>query len=261
MKVVTVLNDFNEKGFVEFLNPSCEFFKLNAIAIGYEGAFFSNRLKDALLYSYLDTIDEDEIVFFTDAIDAVFVCGEEEILKKFALFKSELVFSAEVNCWPDNLLEKDYPNIEKEFHFKYLNSGGFIGKAGYIKELYQKYPIFETGENQRFLWSNQYYWNILFKNEWPRIQLDYLGEIFYNTCIPVSNNDELLKYLNDPVKIKEMVVSEKKRLDDEITFYNGRMRCNLTGATPCHIHFPGTISKQLMEQGYFNSLKKFSKAL
>lgn len=232
------------------------FYKLDAIALQYDSFFFSNRLKDVLFFTYLKQLDDNEIVLFTDAIDAVFVSDEEEILNKFSKFNSHLVFSAEVNCWPDNSLEKGYPGYENSTYFKYLNSGAFIGRAGYLKKLYQKYPIFETGDNPRFAWSNQYYWNIIFKKEWPNIQLDYGGEIFYNTSIPSENNDTLLKSLQEPKMIEIMFTEEKKRLDAEIIFSNGRLKSNITNSLPCHIHFPGTISKLLMERGYFDSLKK-----
>jgi len=253
MKVVTVASDLTNKGFIDFLNPSCNFYGLDAVVLEYDDVFFSNRVKDALLSSFLEGVSDDEIIFFTDATDAVFVAKEAEILAKFKAFNSPLVFSAEINCWPDRDLEKDYP--APSVHFKYLNSGGFIGNAGFIKQLYQKYPIFDASYNPRFFWSNQYYWNTVYKAEWPKIKLDHYGEIFYNTAISVTHIDELNRQLADPAEVSVMFDREKFRLDQEICFSDGRVKSYLTDSLPCHIHFPGTISKLLMEEGYFDVLK------
>lgn len=44
----------------------------------------------------------------------------------------KFVFSAEINCWTDKRLAAKYP--ETKSPSKCLCSGGFIGKAGYIKK-------------------------------------------------------------------------------------------------------------------------------
>ncbi|MEO8948270.1 MAG: glycosyltransferase domain-containing protein [Mucilaginibacter sp.] len=117
MKVVTVASDTLNKAFNTFLKPSCGYYKLDALVLEYDGVFFSNRLKDILLNTYLQDISDDEIIFFTDATDTVFVTNEEEICEKFMQFNSPLVFSAEINCWPDRKLEENNPALPA--HFKY----------------------------------------------------------------------------------------------------------------------------------------------
>lgn len=235
------------------------FYHLDATTLYYSDVYFSNRIKDALLNTHLTQFADDEIILFTDAIDAVFVAEQKEIIDKFNHFNCPLLFSAEVNCWPDKSMEKNYP--APSVHFRYLNSGAFIGRAGYLKYLYEKYPIFEIGKNPAYFWSNQYYWNLVFQNESANIQLDHSGELFFNTSITISNIDEFKRDIKDPEKLKMMCVQEKARLDKEISFSEDRIINNLTGSKPCHIHFPGTVSKKLMDGGYFDRLKKYSSVI
>lgn len=253
MKVITIASDLDNIAFNTFLKPSCEFYNLDATVLEFDDAFYSNRLKDALLNVYLDDIDHNEIIFLTDATDAVFVATEEEILQKFYSFNSPLVFSAEINCWPDRGLEAGYPS--PQVHFRYLNSGGFIGKAGFIKSIYKKYPIFETADNPAFIWSNQYYWNTIYKLESKNIKIDHNCEIFYNTAIPLEDFSLHKKQLREPGKIDSIVNEEQDRLNLEMLFTDGRVKSNITGSLPCHIHFPGIISKHLMSKGYFDDIK------
>jgi len=253
MKVITVASDLADKAFNNFLIASCEFYKLDAGVLEYDDVFGSNRIKDIMLSAYLDGAADDEIVFFTDATDAAFISGEEEILEKFALFNSPLVFSAEINCWPDRALEDGYPSPQA--HFRYLNSGGFIGKAGFIRKIYEKYPIFETANHPSFFWSNQYYWNTIYKMESNIIRIDHNCDIFYNTAIPLEDFAIYKQELRDKAAVDRLINEERIRLDNEILFENGRIKNKITNSSPCHIHFPGQISKQLMDKGYFDSIK------
>ena len=134
MKIVTVIND--EKNlFFKFLRLSCAINNLNLVTlVSNKSVFFSNRLKDDLLNTYLQKEDDEEIILFTDGNDAILSASEEEILLKFSEFKSDLVFSTEIECWPDKSLADRYKTND-ETAYKYLNSGGFIGRVGLIKEL------------------------------------------------------------------------------------------------------------------------------
>jgi hypothetical protein len=57
----------------------------------------------------------------------------QEILQKFRSLQSEIVFSTEKTCWPDESLSSSYPHVESDY--KFLNSGGFIGYANKILEI------------------------------------------------------------------------------------------------------------------------------
>ena len=72
----------------------------------------------------------------------------------------------------------------------------------------------------------------------------------------MGSTEEFMKQLDDPEMLKIMVKDERNRLDNEIVFTEGRIRSNITNSFPCHFHFAGTTSKLLMEEGYFDLLKK-----
>lgn len=76
---------------------------------------------------------EDHIVMFTDSYDVVMCASPKEILQKFRSLQSEIVFSTEKTCWPDESLIEEYPQIDSEY--KFLNSGGFIGYANKILDI------------------------------------------------------------------------------------------------------------------------------
>ena len=137
MKIVTVINDTSNKIF-NLLRTSCALNGLELVAlVSKETNFYSLRLKDQLLYSYLSDMNDNELILFTDGTDAVFLASENEILEKFYKFNTDLLFSTDLKCWPDKSLASFY-NQNTNSPFMYLNSGGFIGKVGLIKELLEE---------------------------------------------------------------------------------------------------------------------------
>lgn len=255
MKVVTILSNPDAEGFTQFLKPSCDYYNLDLIVLQTEAKYTGHRLKDALLLKFLPKISKNEIILFTDGHDTAFMAGEDEILQKFEAFKSPLVFSAEVNCWPTAELEKSYPT--SPYHFKYLNSGGFIGKAGFIIELYKKNPLFSRGLGTEFQWSNQYFWHHVYLKNRDTIKLDHTCELFYNTATLMEKLKEL-KLDDKDARTQVLLETERSRLNEEITFYNNRISYKRSGTSPCHLHFPGPISKLLMTSKFFEAIKVWS---
>jgi hypothetical protein len=76
---------------------------------------------------------DDHIVLFTDSYDVVFFEGCKEILKKFRESNSQILFSCEKTCWPEESLVDSYPKLDVDY--PYLNSGGFIGYANQILKI------------------------------------------------------------------------------------------------------------------------------
>lgn len=172
MKIVTVVSDENNYG-LHLLKLSCAVHALALdIVVSQNKDFTSMRLKDDVLRAYLSDKDDEEIVLFTDGYDAVFMSREEEILQKFKRTKRDLLFSAETNCWPDPTLAAKHPVASTPY--RYLNSGGFIGKIGVIKEFMDD----NTFDTNQFKNSNQHLWMNRFLNHSDRIGLDTTCEIF-----------------------------------------------------------------------------------
>lgn len=133
--------------------------------------------KIILLRIYLDSLTDDDIVMFTDAHD-IFVTGSHnEILARYWNFGSEIVFAAERNCWPLKSLETQYLTYNDVYiKYKYLNSGGFIGKVGSLKQFIDQNFHNVSGSTDDQLWYSQLY----IRNQTNRtlIQLDTRCEIF-----------------------------------------------------------------------------------
>jgi hypothetical protein len=143
--LITVATEDNEN--LERFRKSCSFYNVPYIVLGLGDQWNSGAAEDGVLLEpggaqkiiYLRNELkswpelEDHIVMFTDSYDVVLCASPQEILKKFRSYKSEIVFSTEKTCWPDETILDQYPEVDSDY--KYLNSGGFIGYANRILEI------------------------------------------------------------------------------------------------------------------------------
>jgi hypothetical protein len=255
MKVVTILTNIEAPGFNQCLKPSCEYYDLELVILQPDVQYSTHRVKDALLHEYLKELPTDDVILFTDGHDTALMAAEEEILTKFTSFDAPLVFSAEINCWPTPELETMYPASDKPF--KFLNCGGFIGHVGYLLDLYEKNPLFSKNMKPEFNWSNQYYWHHVYFNNQDTIKLDHDCTLFYNTST-IMGKIKGMKFDIDHPDVQKLLLEEKARLQDEISFANSRIHYKNSGTYPCHLHFPGPISKMLMSGNFFEPIKIWS---
>jgi len=241
MKVITVINDVKNFGF-NLLRLSCAINNFNLVTLVSYNNFYSRRVKDDLLQIYLDSIeDDDEIVFFTDGIDALLLTTEIEILNKFHRFNAELIFSAETGCWPDPAMADLYPYSFKT-PYRFLNSGGFIGRVGTIKKLLEK----DIADDQ-FPQSNQYVWAKKYLDKDTLIELDTNCEIFC-TFSPEAGKEYLPKGGNDYFLYYQFM---KEWFSKNFLVENQRIFNRITNTWPCHIHFNGD-SKWLIDNDIIN---------
>jgi hypothetical protein len=238
MKIVTVINNRSVLGF-HLLKLSCAINRLELVVlVSNQKEFYTNRIKDDMLIGYLENhVKDDEIIFFTDAYDAVFMCSEAELLRKYYQAGKELVFSAESACWPDETMAHLYP--ETKGPYRYLNSGGFMGKAGIIKQFLKDEFCFDSD----FERSNQYVWAKRFLKRPDIIGLDTSCEIFQtfspetgDCYFPLDEKDNRIAYYNC---MKEWFLLNF--IIDE-----GRLFNKISGTWPCHAHFNGS-SKSILD--------------
>jgi GR25 family glycosyltransferase involved in LPS biosynthesis len=130
---------------------------------------------------YLQDKNPDDILLFTDAWDVVVANNPNTLLDKYKKFNKDIVFSAENALWPDVSREANYVNSKDE-PFPFINSGGYIGKIGVIRDLLNNYNG-EDIDDQRF-WTDIY-----FKNR-DKIVLDTKAEIFLS--MHAINHEDLL---------------------------------------------------------------------
>jgi hypothetical protein len=132
------------------------------------------------------------------------------LINKYKLFNKDIVISAENACWPDGSRESEYVDTKNE-PFPYLNSGGYVGKVGTLKQIYSNYNDDDI-DDQRF-WTDMY-----FKNR-DKIVLDTKAVIF------LSMHD-----------VKQ----------EDFQFDNEKFTYKETGTNPILVHGNGT-SKVLLD--------------
>ncbi|MBL0743045.1 glycosyltransferase domain-containing protein [Chryseolinea lacunae] len=248
MKVITVISDQNSHGFV-LLKLSCALNSLEFVTIHCNDDEFSgNRMKDSLLRDYLEDVNSDEIVLFTDGYDSLLMSDEYEIMYKFKQAKTDLLFSAESFCYPDKSLAQQYPKTETPY--RYLNSGGFIGRAGLIKDFLSD-NLADHEDNFQF--SNQYLWTIRYLNNQDLISLDSACEIFC-TFSPEIGEDRLVE--GDKVSYQQYKDSKQEWFTKNFMVSRGRLYSKISRTFPCNVHFNGK-SKCLINNEVQNML--FSK--
>lgn len=74
-----------------------------------------------------------DIVCNVDSWDVIFLSSLEEIVRKYSLFDSPIVFNAERNCFPRADLAEQHPDSISPY--KYLNSGFLIGTTEAVIEM------------------------------------------------------------------------------------------------------------------------------
>lgn len=187
MLIITVATDENE--LLERFKHSCNNFGLRYKILGLEKQWSGGNMIDGpgggmklnLLKKELRRHLNDEIILFTDSYDVIFLSDEKEIMKKFLSFNCDLVFSAEKECWPNKKTSVFFK--DNEGPYKYINSGGFIGRVKIIYDLIDV-EYSDTYDDQ-YLIHERY---ILFKN---RIKIDTSCQIFQTNALN-SNDIEII---------------------------------------------------------------------
>lgn len=259
MIIITLITDYNNFGFANYLKPSCNYFNLR-IKVLESKSYENHRLKDKVLFSYLKDISADTLILFTDGYDTAMLADEEEIYRKYRNSKFDILFSGERNCWPYKEIEAYYP-ISAVGPLRFLNSGGFIGKAGSIRSILEKYHtspschsivdhirwIYQSLKKKNILdpyvkykWSNQFYWHQVFLKNQSKINIDTEGEIFYSLSA-LSKQNLYDKNSDDEFEVlKDRVLNELQKKEN-------RIFTPLTQKLPCHVHFNGQKVKELMK--------------
>lgn len=191
------------------------------------GAGGMQKLKT--LYNYLkeqrDNIDEEDAILFTDGYDTFINEKPEEILKRFNEFNKDIVFSAEMECWPNRKLAEVWNSLDRPEQNNYLNSGGFVGKFSAVMD------ILEDTEKYSESYDDQLYLH--------RIFLKSKGVIVYDD-IKKSSYDFTL----DSQNYIFQCLSGGEFNNVEIA-QNGQLLNTRTNSCPCILHGNGSsIEKQ-----------------
>ncbi len=178
----------------------------NPVVLGYgrkwEGGDMSfpggghkvNLLKEHLTILDIDGTGEslkDTIICFTDCYDVLpnkkddFFDG---LVESFLAMDKDIVFGAELFCYPDESLSNFYPNTESVF--KYLNSGLFIGYADKIYSLLKSRDLKNEDDDQL------YFTKFLLENP-ERLAVDNHNILFCN----LNGALDRIKIVNDTLYV------------------------------------------------------------
>jgi hypothetical protein len=135
--VITVATDGAEHFGYQTLARSLQYFAYNFVTLGLDkewagGSDFPSTgggMKLHLMRDYLEKIDKGQMILFVDGYDTVIQLGPNELLERFKQFEADIVFGAELACWPSDELCTQYSKyyLTDTSKFKFLNSGTYMG--------------------------------------------------------------------------------------------------------------------------------------
>lgn len=138
-------------------------------------------MKLGLLQRHLESLrSSPRLVLFADAHDSLILHGPDRILERYAALGWPLLFSAERYSWPDDWKAAYYPPAEHPW--KYLNSGGFLGRSDQILQFLEAHAnlISDTYDDQRF-WTDIFFAD-RFVHRKGLVGLDTGSALFQTLC-------------------------------------------------------------------------------
>lgn len=150
------------------LITSAQFHGMEVEVLGIGIPYAGNSRKFRSYLEYLDTVPENDIILFVDAYDVLILADEKTILETFHQMNAPFVISVETYCWPPELAKR---YLSSPTLFKYINSGVYIGYAGYMKNLFKDLPVFYDYQSDQGVIARHYF---LHRDAY---RLDYHNEI------------------------------------------------------------------------------------
>lgn len=214
LHIITVASTVDKR--LVKLMETCIWQGIDIEILGTGQPYQGNGQKLLYIKEYAKELDPDDIVLFVDAYDVLFIGSEEKILAKFLAFNTPFLISAEKVCFPFPSLASRYP--ETISPFKYINSGTFMGYAGFILNMLEDIRIDPTASDQGQL--TKYLLNKL-----SLFSMDYFAEVFL--CIFGVTKDEVI-------------------FDQEAK----SLYCIPTQSYPCIVHANGRSFGEVYQQAY-----------
>jgi hypothetical protein len=257
MKIVTCITNTNQVGYVHALKASCNYHNLELVTLIIEN-YTTHRQKTKYLRDYLDSVDPEELIMFTDGYDAILVAGEGEIVEKYNRISPDgkVIMSADRFCGTGSIGPEFFARTQ--YGYDYICSGGFIGTAAALIDVIDLiYSLLEndnTEINKNLDWSDHYEWTRLYESNKSSLILDSNCEIFQTLTTEVTARN-LFKYYQTENKIVENEdLYKRESLRDiikdaltelEIT-QDSRIFNKSTKTYPIQIHFVSEINKLIM---------------
>jgi hypothetical protein len=264
MKILTCITNPSHVGYVSLLRRSCARRELDLVTLFYRGDWLSYRIRDELLRLYVARLPADDILMVTDGYDTMLLSSANEIEETFTEMGYPLVFATTDACRPLPALSSSYPGAIAPP--RYLASAGFIGRAGAMSELLNRYEGRSAAitsahggdsnsANERddrrekaaldtdLRWSSQYFWHTLFLANQTSVCLDRDGKLFgsVDTCLKRPSNCSMSDVLEEDDSVEAMLDEQCRAFQDEWDIVDSRLVNRRDGTTPCHLHFNGSV--------------------
>jgi hypothetical protein len=257
MKVVTCITNQNQVGYVNALKASCKYHGLELVTLIIED-YVSHRQRTRSIRKWLETVESDELILFTDGYDTILVADEQEILAKYNRISpnDKIIMSADRLCGIGYIGPEFF--TKTPFGYDYMCSGGYVGKAKILIEAIDSiYKLMEgdnTDKNKECEWDDHYEWTKFYANDQSDLVLDTNCEIFqtFTTQSTVANlqqyylvegkvveNEDL--YQRESLKNAIKDALNELEITDDLRIFN-----KSTKTYPVQIHFVSEINKLIM---------------
>lgn len=214
--VITVATDESK---AVLLKTSAERFNINLNNLGAGVEWGGGDMtgpgggqKINLVKSFLNTVDDNDVVLFVDGYDVVINDDMQTILERYNDMNGDVIVAAEKNCWPSKDMADKFPDTHTAY--RYPNSGLYIGKVQALKALFRD-NLTDREDDQLYLQRailNAPMLNI-------KVVLDIENYIFQ--CIASTNEAELV------VKSNKQLLNTETRCCPCILHGNGGDRDKL----------------------------------
>lgn len=122
---------------------------VSGVGTHYQGLFD----KPKFLYRCIkNEIITTEYIIACDCWDLVFITPPEVIIEVFKTFDTDIVFSSERTCFPDDNKEA-YDKLPYTSSYRYLNSGMIVGKTAAILKLLEAMDVESVPDDY---WDNDH---------------------------------------------------------------------------------------------------------
>ena len=190
------------------IEKTFKFFKVPYVMKGRGTEGWVNTMKAGLLADYLPNITTK----YTMGIDShdVFLLKEANgMIDAFEKdFDCEMLFNGELVSYPEN---NEIANFERDIYgdspFRYLNSGVWIAKTEFLREVVGDILEFRSSRPR----SDQEIYRKLHKKYYPRVQVDSRCRLFQCTCSALKRYLRESQWKFDPDNLNEVVID---KIDD-----------------------------------------------
>lgn len=196
---------------------------IDLVILGWGVAWKGLSQKLDASHAYAAALPAEDVMLFTDAFDVMFTNSSRNILRIFESMDTNILFAGECGCWPHVMEDngrpcfRDYPKAPTPY--RYLNSGTWIAKAGYAKEMLLA-VIQEAGKNFANANDQKLVADMYMQGRFG-IKLDFYSQIFQSMHMTLSKPLPICNPTKD-VKIN-----------------NGHFHNSLTNTDPSVFHFNG----------------------